>query len=75
MFDVLILFETYIHTEAGACGSRTNLNRILPTRDLIEKISTMPCFGWKNLRIIRKDWQNQSLASDPLSMRVMPLRV
>ena len=35
------------------------LEQILPTQDLIEKISTMPCFGWKNLRIIRKGWQNR----------------
>ena len=62
MFDVLMyLFETYIHTEAElrVDQDQTNLNRILPTQVLSEKISTMPCFGWKNLLIIRKDWQNR----------------
>ena len=60
MFDVLMyLFETYIHTEAELRVDQDKLEQILPTQDLIEKISTMPCFGWKSLRIIRKDWQNR----------------
>ncbi len=40
-----VLFETYIHTEAELRVDQDKLERILPTQDLIEKISTMPCFG------------------------------
>ncbi|XPE45100.1 hypothetical protein ACNKHV_20715 [Shigella flexneri] len=73
MFNVLMcLFETYIHTEAELRVDQDKLNRILPTQVLIEKISTMPCFGWKLADYQEGLAEPMQLASNPLSMHLYP---
>ncbi len=71
MFDVLMyLFETYIHTEAELrVRNKTNLNRILPTQDLIEKIQC-PALAGKAADYQEGLAEPMQLASDPLSMRI-----
>ncbi len=71
MFDVLMyLFETYIHTEADCVWIKTNLNRILPTQDLIERYLQCPALAGKACGLSGRTGEPMQLASDPLSMRI-----
>ncbi len=66
----MYLFETYIHTEAELRVDQDNLNRILPTQDLIEKISTMPCLAGKACGLSGRTGRTDATGLDPLSMRI-----